>query len=80
MICTGQSPALLVAAASGAESTAEGLGLGGRFLVLDLDLRGSALVVNGVVLAGANITADTGYLAMAHFLFTHCFIPPIVLP
>lgn len=80
MICTGQCPALSVAAASGAESAAEGLGLGGRSLVLNLDLGGGALVVDGVVLAGAYIATDAGYLTMVHFLFTHCFIPPIVLP
>lgn len=80
MICTGQCPALSVAAASWAESAAEGLGLGGRSLVLNLDLGGGALVVDGVVLAGAHIAADAGYLTMVHFLFTHCFIPPIVLP
>ena len=80
MICTGQCPALSVAAASWAECAAEGLGLGGRSLVLNLDLGGGALVVDGVVLAGAYIAADAGYLAMVHFLFTHCFIPPIVLP
>ena len=46
---------LSVAAASWAESAAEGLGLGGRSLVLNLDLGGGALVVDGVVLAGAYI-------------------------
>ena len=71
MICTGQCPVLSVAAASGAESAAEGLGLGGRSLVLNLDLGSSALVVDGVVLACAYIAANAGYLAMVHFLFTH---------
>ena len=78
MICTGQCPALSVAAASWAESAAEGLGLGGRSLVLNLDLGSGTLVVDGVVLAGAHITADTGDFALVNFLIVHVFTSDII--
>ncbi len=68
----------LVAAASRTEGSAEGLGLGGRSLVLNLDLGSGALVVDGVVLAGANIAADTGDFALMNFLIVHVFTSDII--
>lgn len=68
----------LVAAASRTEGSAEGLGLGGRSLVLNLDLGSGALVVDGVVLAGANIAADTGDFALMSFLIVHVFTSDII--
>ena len=68
----------LVAAASRTEGSAEGLGLGGRSLVLNLDLGSGALVVDGVVLAGAHIAADTGDFALVNFLIVHVFTSDII--